>query len=249
MAGKPIVTVGSMHVCPMCSGTVPHIGGPVIGPGSPNVLINGKPASLMGDLCTCAGGPDTIVEGVPTVLINGMPAVTLGCMTAHGGSVVQGEPTVIIGSGVTQQTKVMPLKKIPFPKIRTVDRLVSPLMDKRTSVKEAEQNQKEIKKRAVAENMVPEPRIVRVEFFDDESNSRIDKARQKEVVKVRALTSDFPDGEVITFHLNRKDIFDFYGNAMDNEDEMVTLTATVSNDEAIAEYKIKNYDEEEEGHE
>ncbi|MCA1745687.1 MAG: PAAR domain-containing protein [Bacteroidales bacterium] len=51
MAGKPIAIVGSMHVCPMCSGIVPHVGGPISGPGSPNVFINGKPAALMGDMC------------------------------------------------------------------------------------------------------------------------------------------------------------------------------------------------------
>ncbi|WP_173427659.1 PAAR domain-containing protein, partial [Geofilum rubicundum] len=82
---------------------VPHVGGPVAGPGAPNVLINGKPAALMGDVCVCAGPPDTIVQGEPTVLINGVPVATMGSMTAHGGSIVAGEPNVLIGSGSTSK--------------------------------------------------------------------------------------------------------------------------------------------------
>src|SRR5690554_6091992 len=73
----PAATVGSMHVCPMLTpGTPPppHVGGPVSGPGVPTVLIGGKPAAVMGDMCVCAGPPDTIVQGEATVLIGGKPA-------------------------------------------------------------------------------------------------------------------------------------------------------------------------------
>ncbi len=148
MAGKPAATIGSMHVCPMCSGTVPHVGGPISGPGSPNVLINGKPAAVMGDMCTCAGPPDTIVTGNPTVLINGVPIACMGDKTAHGGSIVSGEPTVIIGSGSTTPSTVMPIKKIPFPEISTIDRIGALIQGKSASLKEAKANQEQTKKEA-----------------------------------------------------------------------------------------------------
>jgi uncharacterized Zn-binding protein involved in type VI secretion len=86
-----------MHVCPMVTGTVPHVGGPVMPPGEPTVLIGGMPAARVGDLATCTGPPDSIVMGSATVFIGGMPAARLGDSTAHGGSIILGEFTVIIG--------------------------------------------------------------------------------------------------------------------------------------------------------
>ena len=86
-----------MHVCPMFDGPKPHVGGPVSGPGVPTVLIGNLPASVIGDLCVCVGPPDAIVMGSPTVLIGGRPAARMGDSTAHGGLVVIGHPTTIIG--------------------------------------------------------------------------------------------------------------------------------------------------------
>ena len=88
---------GDMHVCPMVTGTVPHVGGPVMPPGSINVLIVGMPAARVGDMATCSGPPDTIIMGSSTVMINNMPAARMGDSTAHGGSIVAGCATVIIG--------------------------------------------------------------------------------------------------------------------------------------------------------
>ena len=65
--GQPAARVNDMHVCPMVTGLVPHVGGPIL------------PA------------------GEPTVLIGGMPAARLGDTTAHGGSIILGEFTVLIG--------------------------------------------------------------------------------------------------------------------------------------------------------
>lgn len=98
--GKPAARIGDMHTCPMVTpGTppVPHVGGPVSGPSVPNVLIGGKPASVMGDMCVCTGPPDTIIMGSTGVLIGGKPAARMGDMTAHGGVVVMGQPNVLIG--------------------------------------------------------------------------------------------------------------------------------------------------------
>ena len=95
--GKPAARITDMHVCPMVTVLVPHVGGPVTGPGAPTVLIGGLPAAVMGDLCTCVGPPDTIVLGSATVMIGGKPAARLGDTTAHGGSIVLGDFTVLIG--------------------------------------------------------------------------------------------------------------------------------------------------------
>jgi uncharacterized Zn-binding protein involved in type VI secretion len=86
-----------MHVCPMVNpGPVPHVGGP-ISLGAPTVIIVGMPAARIGDMCVCVGPPDTIAAGSATCIIAGMPAARLGDSTAHGGTIVVGAPTVLIG--------------------------------------------------------------------------------------------------------------------------------------------------------
>ena len=89
--------ITDMHVCPMVTGVVPHVGGPILPPGCPTVLIAGMPAARVGDMATCVGPPDTIVMGSGTVFIGGMPAARMGDLTAHGGTIVVGCPTVLIG--------------------------------------------------------------------------------------------------------------------------------------------------------
>lgn len=89
-----------MHVCPMVTPGVPpipHVGGPISGPCVPNVLIGKLPAAVIGDVCTCVGPPDTIAKGSSTVQIGGRPAARVGDSCAHGGSIVLGCATVIIG--------------------------------------------------------------------------------------------------------------------------------------------------------
>lgn len=89
--------VGDLHVCPMVTGVVPHVGGPILPPGAPTVLIGGMPAARVGDMCVCTGPPDSIVLGSSTVFIGGMPAARMGDTTAHGGTIVLGCFTVMIG--------------------------------------------------------------------------------------------------------------------------------------------------------
>lgn len=96
----PAARLTDMHTCPMVTPGVPpipHVGGPITGPGVPNVLIGGMPAAVVGDMATCVGPPDSIVKGSATVTIGGKPAARLGDQTAHGGSIVLGLPTVMIG--------------------------------------------------------------------------------------------------------------------------------------------------------
>lgn len=98
--GQPAARLTDMHVCPMQTPApvpIPHVGGPISGPGAPTVLIGGLPAARIGDMAVCVGPPDAIVAGAPTVLIAGMPAARMGDSCAHGGTIVLGYPTVLIG--------------------------------------------------------------------------------------------------------------------------------------------------------
>jgi uncharacterized Zn-binding protein involved in type VI secretion len=93
----PAARVTDMHTCPMATGPVPHVGGPVLPPCSPTVLIAFMPAARVTDMATCVGPPDIIVKGSASVMINFLPAARLGDQTAHGGVIVMGAPTVMIG--------------------------------------------------------------------------------------------------------------------------------------------------------
>ena len=97
----PAARITDMHVCPMVTpGTppIPHVGGPILPAGEPTVLIGGLPAARVGDMATCVGPPDSIVMGAFTVLIGNKPAARIGDQTAHGGTIVVGMPTVLIGT-------------------------------------------------------------------------------------------------------------------------------------------------------
>lgn len=95
--GQPASRVTDMHVCPMVTGVVPHVGGPVLPPGAPTVLIGSLPAARVSDMCVCVGPPDVIVKGSSTVITMGMPQARIGDMTAHGGNLILGLPTVLVG--------------------------------------------------------------------------------------------------------------------------------------------------------
>lgn len=95
---QPAARVTDMHVCPMVTVLVPHVGGPILPPGCPNVLIGSLPAARVTDLAMCATGPpDVIVLGSFTVLVGSLPAARMLDMTAHGGLIAMGYPTVLIG--------------------------------------------------------------------------------------------------------------------------------------------------------
>ena len=89
-----------MHICPLVTPVVPpipHVGGLITGPGCPTVLIGGQPAACVGDICICVGPPDSIAMGSTSVLFGGRPAARMGDLTVHGGSILVGDPTVLIG--------------------------------------------------------------------------------------------------------------------------------------------------------
>lgn len=94
--GQPAARLTDMHVCPMLTALVPHVGGPIAAPGAPTVLIGGLPAARVGDMAVCVGPPDVIALGSFTVLVGGQPAARMGDLTAHGGTIILGLPTVLI---------------------------------------------------------------------------------------------------------------------------------------------------------
>ncbi len=98
--GQPAARITDMHVCPMVTPgpvPVPHVGGPLLPPGKPTVLIGGLPAATMGNGAVCVGPPDTVIKGSATVLIGSMPAARMGDSCAHGGAIAMGFPQVLIG--------------------------------------------------------------------------------------------------------------------------------------------------------
>jgi type VI secretion system secreted protein VgrG len=95
--GKPAARVTDMHTCPMVTGVVPHVGGPIIPPCQFNVLTCLMPQARISDMAICVGPIDMIIQGSPTVLVGGLPAARLGDMTVHGGVIITGCFTVLIG--------------------------------------------------------------------------------------------------------------------------------------------------------
>ncbi|NJR43489.1 MAG: type VI secretion protein [Akkermansiaceae bacterium] len=93
----PAARITDQHVCPAMNGQVPHVGGPILPAGEPTVLIGGLPATRVGDSAVCTGPTATIVAGSGTVMIGGKPAARMGDSTSHGGTIITGEPTVLIG--------------------------------------------------------------------------------------------------------------------------------------------------------
>ncbi len=92
----PAATVTAMHVCPMVTGVVPHVGGPVSSPSMPTVLLGGLPAIGPGSVAVCVGPPDSVVMGSPTALAGGIPMSRIGDTCSHGGAIVVPMPTVLL---------------------------------------------------------------------------------------------------------------------------------------------------------
>ena len=98
--GMPAARIGDLHVCPMITPglpPIPHVGGPLMGPGCPTALLGGLPAAVLGDIAICVGPPDSVVMGSVTVMIGGKPAARMGDSCAHGGTITVGLPTLLIG--------------------------------------------------------------------------------------------------------------------------------------------------------
>ena len=107
--GKPVARIGDMHKCPLGVGPTAHEGGPLAGPGVPTVMVGGQPVAVVSDQATCSGATDTVVKGAESVLIGGRPVARMGDPTSHGGVIVMGLPTVIVGAGNTS-SQIMALR-------------------------------------------------------------------------------------------------------------------------------------------
>ena len=232
MPGKPVATVTSMHVCPMVTGVVPHVGGPVIGPGAPNVLINNKPAAIMGDMCTCAGPPDMLVMGNPAVLINGKPVACVGDMTAHGGTITIGEPNVMIGTATLMQSAVMPVKDIPFPKIDSAQKAKAKAAGLAKSLEKAEENMVKIKSMAksnVENEEEKKPLIYNLQWKKE--GSSIGESKEKKKVILSANVDGIDDGNTINFNVTRKD--------KNGKEEIIQLSGTVNEGTVEVEWEVE----------
>ncbi|HZU23731.1 MAG TPA: PAAR domain-containing protein [Terriglobales bacterium] len=95
--GQPAARATDMHTCPMATGPVPHVGGPILPPCAVTVLIGSLPAARVTDMATCVGPPDVIAKGSATVLTCSLPQARIGDLTAHGGVIILGLPTVLVG--------------------------------------------------------------------------------------------------------------------------------------------------------
>jgi hypothetical protein len=200
----------------------------------PGVTINGQPIAVMGDMCTCVGPPDTIVQGCPGVTVNGTPVATLGSMTAHGGQITVGVPGVTVGPNTPTPDAVMPLKKIPFPKNSLLDIVGASVKGKRKDLKQAKKNQAQIKEEAASNEMNQEPAIMKLEWGHEQ---RI--VRQSKVIKQVTLIATvigINDGETADFYLKRAILT---GNE-DESEEVTKLSGTVKESKVEITWEVED---------
>ncbi len=236
MAGKPIAIIGSMHVCPMVTGTVPHVGGPVTGPGAPGVTVNGVPVSLMGDICTCVGAPDTIAQGCAGVTINGTPVATVGCMTAHGGSITVGSPGVLVGPVEPAPNATMPVNSIPFPNISFVSKVLASVVGQGDSLAQAQQNQEQLRREAVIKE--GDPVIYNVRWVIGDQIIRGSQVFKE--VTIKASVMNIEEGQSLTFSVKRPSLdADEEGNTTEVENDVVEITGTVHDKEVVVTWEIE----------
>ena len=243
MAGKPVATLGSMHVCPMVNGTVPHVGGPVT-QGDPMVLINGKPAATIGSMCVCVGPPDVIAQGAPNVLVNGKPIATLGSMTAHGGTITVGDPTVLVAPAGTAATA--PPLQLTFPKVTIAQRTVTYATSNGKQLKIAEENQEAL--RQASEQQAPPEApafIVSVQAMYKEHS--VSETHIKQILVLTAQTINIPNGEQITLTITKGMLGQTSSNDTSNQEDEVLeeIQAMVQDNVAQVEWEVPDFEEEE----
>ena len=222
MAGKPAATVGSNHICPMCTGTTPHVGGPIT-QGEPTVLIGGKPAATQGSMCVCVGPPDMIVQGEATVLVGGKPIAGVGDMSGHGGSITDGDPTVIIGSSLPEpKTTTFSIPEMQFPEFGLVNKVTG-------NAKEAAANQEALRKES--ESTEKEPHVFNLKWVKEETI--VQKSKELKIVTLRAKVDNIPEGQTATIKVAKP--VKKEGEAP----EIVELNGTVKNKSVTVEWEIE----------
>ncbi|MFK2369335.1 toxin VasX [Bacteroides fragilis] len=218
---KQIVTINLNHICPMVTGVTPHIGGPIIGPGCPGVMVNGVPISVMGDMCVCCGPPDTIVQGEPGILVNGKPIVLQGCMTAHGGIIPAGVPGVTVSSA-------SPIEPITMNHVSPKrNRFLAAISG--NNLQEAIENQNALQKKMLEE----EPMIFNVHW--EKEDIHIAESHINKKVTVNADTIGFKDGETVKFVITPEAIDTANGEQVED----IELTGTVNNNHVTVEWIVE----------
>lgn len=224
---RPAARIGDMHVCPMVTPglpPIPHVGGPIVGPGVPTVLIGNMPAAVMGDMCTCVGPPDSLILGSTGVLIGGKPAVRMGDMTAHGGTITIGCPTVLIGEispGTVMTKQSLTVLEQLLPKASSIAQQVLSMQQAAGEGKpfceicegENQENQLENKKNdhKKEENKEEEKEIIGCYFTDENDvNKEIETVSEGKYVNLVIETSNMI-GEQVELNIKSDDNLEYNG--------------------------------------
>ncbi len=230
---KPAARIGDMHICPMVTPGVPpipHVGGPIMGPGVPTVLIGNMPAAVMGDMCTCVGPPDSIILGSTGVLIGGKPAARMGDTTVHGGSIILGCPTVLIGeiSPGTIMTKtsltILEQFKPESEQVISMQQAAEagkPFCEVCTPTSQDTNSEESTKNE-------DENKQIKECYFVDESDVETHKVKEGEYVYFIIESSGMIGEEVkINFDDNTKD-FEYNGKKLENDNLKITLQSNIT---------------------
>jgi len=233
---KPAARVGDLHVCPMVTPgvpPVPHVGGPITGPGVTNVLIGGMPAAVLGDMCTCVGPPDSIVMGSSGVLIGGRPAARVGDVTVHGGTISIGCMNVLIGGvapgQVMTKSSLTTLEKLPAKASKVAKQV--------TALQQAAENGKPFCEECEVEE---KPKIFNLQWI--KNKSVVTESRVLKKVTLRANTENIGDGTSITFKVKRPKTL-LQNGTLQGEGDVIELTGTVKKNQVEVEWEIEDPEE------
>lgn len=237
---------------------IPHVGGPITGPGCPTVLIGGMPAAVMGDMCVCVGPPDTIILGSTGVLIGNKPAARMGDMCAHGGSIVIGCPTVLIGEispdGMSKMSPVINAFMLDLKGFEggetgalAVRQNMSmqqaaadgaPFCEMCEQAKSDDKNEDDEVSEMEGEK---NPRITNLVWM--KGDQIIDSSKAGKGVKIRAQVRDIDDGEEVTFMISDPSV-------VGDGAEPIELKGIVKGGYAEVDWEVEDpYKDEEEGEE
>lgn len=250
---KPAARIGDMHVCPMVTpGTppIPHVGGPITGPGVPTVFIGGLPAAVMGDMCVCTGPPDSIILGSTGVLIGGKPAARMGDSNAHGGTIVAGCPTVLIGEtsggggggGAMENMKVVidAIDKIKSVEKSVLGRVRAAMIQIGLMGEAAHTGNQycEVSKPSEVETKNNEPDIdkkIKKFYFADAGGNPISKVDKEKSVYLVIESENIAGEEVLISMQDHEDDFTYQGNDIPNNE----LTIPIGGDTFRIELGVK----------
>lgn len=196
--GKPVATVGSEHICPVCKAP-----GKIV-QGESNVLVNGKPVATIQSTCNCGA---KVVTGTANILVNGKPITSVGDFTSHGSTIISGSSNVFIGESSSNPTAVTPIKEIPFPKITFINRITN-----NKGVKEFEKNKKRIE-----ELDGLQPKIINYYYEFENKKINVDDIKPNQNINLVLLTQN-ADGKTLKINLNNKRLDFIYNNQIVEND-------------------------------